>query len=202
MSNEQKNFKEILENIDLEDLRSESKIKENIISVITGKENINIPSEKATIDEAEEIWSKLDKTLDTKLGFGLAAIQIGINKRVGLVKYNNKTYKLLNTRIIKKDNPIVIYDEGCLSLPGKTINTERYSKVEIEDDILGNLTLDMSSDGLLPIVFQHEVDHFNGKTIFDRQLKPIRKGKKIGRNELCPCGSGKKYKKCCLTNNF
>ncbi len=21
---------------------------------------------------------------------------------------------------------------------------------------------------------------------------------KIGRNELCPCGSGKKYKKCCL----
>lgn len=30
----------------------------------------------------------------------------------------------------------------------------------------------------------------------DRQL-PIRKGKKIGRNEPCPCGSGKKYKKCC-----
>ncbi len=25
-----------------------------------------------------------------------------------------------------------------------------------------------------------------------------RTGKKIGRNELCPCGSGKKYKKCCL----
>ncbi|WP_425447451.1 SEC-C metal-binding domain-containing protein [Dethiothermospora halolimnae] len=24
------------------------------------------------------------------------------------------------------------------------------------------------------------------------------KGKKIGRNEPCPCGSGKKYKKCCL----
>ena len=21
---------------------------------------------------------------------------------------------------------------------------------------------------------------------------------KIGRNDLCPCGSGKKYKKCCL----
>ncbi len=23
----------------------------------------------------------------------------------------------------------------------------------------------------------------------------------IGRNELCPCGSGKKYKKCCLQKN-
>jgi preprotein translocase subunit SecA len=26
---------------------------------------------------------------------------------------------------------------------------------------------------------------------------PVRKGDKIGRNDLCPCGSGKKYKKCC-----
>ena len=27
--------------------------------------------------------------------------------------------------------------------------------------------------------------------------KPIEAEKKVGRNELCPCGSGKKYKKCC-----
>ena len=27
---------------------------------------------------------------------------------------------------------------------------------------------------------------------------PIRKDKKPGRNEMCPCGSGLKYKKCCL----
>lgn len=26
---------------------------------------------------------------------------------------------------------------------------------------------------------------------------PVRKERKIGRNEPCPCGSGKKYKKCC-----
>jgi preprotein translocase subunit SecA len=29
-------------------------------------------------------------------------------------------------------------------------------------------------------------------------IKPPRKKKKIGRNDPCPCGSGKKYKKCCL----
>ncbi len=28
----------------------------------------------------------------------------------------------------------------------------------------------------------------------------IRKEKKIGRNDPCPCGSGKKYKKCCGRN--
>ena len=30
--------------------------------------------------------------------------------------------------------------------------------------------------------------------------KPIRKGEKVGRNDPCPCGSGKKYKKCCGIN--
>ena len=30
-----------------------------------------------------------------------------------------------------------------------------------------------------------------------KKLQPVRVGKKIGRNDPCPCGSGKKYKKCC-----
>jgi len=32
------------------------------------------------------------------------------------------------------------------------------------------------------------------------EKKPVRKGAKVGRNDLCPCGSGKKYKKCCGMN--
>lgn len=31
--------------------------------------------------------------------------------------------------------------------------------------------------------------------------KPVVKEDKIGRNDLCPCGSGKKYKKCCGANS-
>jgi len=30
------------------------------------------------------------------------------------------------------------------------------------------------------------------------EKKPVVKGQKIGRNDPCPCGSGKKYKKCCM----
>ena len=30
-----------------------------------------------------------------------------------------------------------------------------------------------------------------------KKMNTIVKGKKIGRNDPCPCGSGKKYKKCC-----
>lgn len=29
----------------------------------------------------------------------------------------------------------------------------------------------------------------------------VRVGPKVGRNDSCPCGSGKKYKKCCIEND-
>lgn len=55
------------------------------------------------------------------------------------------------------------------------------------------------------------VSNFNGKTMFsfripsyaaidfckDGYMRPIVNEKQVGRNEPCPCGSGKKYKKCC-----
>ena len=33
------------------------------------------------------------------------------------------------------------------------------------------------------------------------EKKPVRKAVKIGRNDPCPCGSGKKYKNCCLAKD-
>ena len=50
------------------------------------------------------------------------------------------------------------------------------------------------------ICIQHEIDHLMGNTIHDRENKPkpIVTKKSIGRNEPCYCGSGKKYKRCCL----
>lgn len=41
---------------------------------------------------------------------------------------------------------------------------------------------------------------FNFSHKLDQHLKPIKAEPKIGRNEKCPCGSGKKYKKCCINN--
>ena len=45
-------------------------------------------------------------------------------------------------------------------------------------------------------------DEETRKRLFLEQRKSgtIRKEKKIGRNDTCPCGSGKKYKKCCGRN--
>ena len=45
---------------------------------------------------------------------------------------------------------------------------------------------------------REEVNKVTGTNKDDTVAKgPIKKAKKIGRNDLCPCGSGKKYKNCC-----
>jgi len=181
-------FKDVLNNID--------KVEVTPISIITGIENISTPCTDATMEEAMKIWPILEVSLDPRIGHGLAAIQIGIFKKVAIVIHDNKILRLLNTRIVSMTSPIVIWGEGCLSLPKKVVNTERFTTITIEDDIMGKAVIN-SDAGLLPIIIQHEVDHFEGKTILDHQLKPIRK-EKIGRNDPCPCGSGQKYKKCCL----
>jgi peptide deformylase len=182
-------FKDTLNNIDKEEVIP--------VSIITGIDNIKISCTEATMAEAEKIWPILEASLPSNIGHGLAAIQIGIPKKIAIIKYNNKIHRLLNTRLVEGENLITVWGEGCLSLPNKIVNTERFSKITIQDDMVGKAIID-TSDGLLPVIFQHEIDHFEGTTILDHQLKPIRKENKIGRNSLCLCGSGKKYKKCCL----
>ena len=40
----------------------------------------------------------------------------------------------------------------------------------------------------------------NGASDGTDKKRPVKKGEKVGRNDPCPCGSGKKYKKCCGAN--
>ena len=48
------------------------------------------------------------------------------------------------------------------------------------------------------VVIQHELDHFDGALYFDHIQSPVKNSFTIGRNEPCVCGSGRKFKKCCI----
>jgi preprotein translocase subunit SecA len=54
-----------------------------------------------------------------------------------------------------------------------------------------NLEKLLSAKAANPVKFQYNTDERSSKG------KTVVKGKKVGRNAPCPCGSGKKYKKCC-----
>ena len=89
--------------------------------------------------------------------------------------------------------------EGCLTWKGRTIVAERSRFVEVSYyDMDGNLHKGEVYKGFDAQIWQHEVNHLNGVAEdvqdFFAGPPPI----EAGRNEPCPCGSGKKYKKCCL----
>lgn len=150
--------------------------------------------------EKEKIFAKLGVALfQSEIpGVGLAAIQIGYPIRAAIVRFDKLSLNLINPKILEFDNPTAFYNEACLSLPGKTINTKRFNQITVEWTNEKGEKKKAAFTGLEAIVLQHEIDHMEGLLITDRQLEPyIRETRKIGRNEKCPCGSGKKYKKCC-----
>jgi peptide deformylase len=176
------------------------------ITIVTDDELLSFGSisvgPKENIDELIE---KMKQVLrDHPEGVGLSAPQIGVYKRVIVVRLpgdpKTKTetvyYTFVNPIILDKDRCFIFRREGCLSFPGQFISTLRYRRVTVKDDYNLNESGEKMTrifSGMMAVVLQHEVDHLNGVTIFDRMKK------EIGRNEKCPCGSGKKYKKCCIS---
>ena len=158
---------------------------------------------RVSVEEGETIAGKLFQVLNKRGdGIGLAANQVGIDASVAVVNVKEPIV-LINPKIVRKEEETRYY-EGCLSFPKKGCHTKRYKIVEVEtDNIESNMTFgagDTDLDLLESVCVQHEIDHLKGMRILDRAMElTIRRDKpKIGRNEPCPCGSEKKYKKCCI----
>ena len=158
---------------------------------------------RVTVEEGYEIARELFQILNKRGdGIGLAANQVGIDASVAVVNVKEPIV-LVNPKIVRKEEEVRDY-EGCLSFPKKGCHTKRYKTIEVKvDNIESNMTFgagDTDTDLLESVCVQHEIDHLNGMRILDRAQELIfrRDKPKIGRNEPCPCGSGKKYKKCCL----
>lgn len=144
--------------------------------------------EKTSLSEGLKIGSVLISELEkNKNGIGLAAPQIGINKRVFVIKKDLKESPriFINPVILKKENPFLNINEGCLSFPKSFVNTIRYRNIQAIDD-LNQEPYELS--GLDAICFEHENDHLDGIIMFDK-----REPKKY---DLCFCDSKKKYKFC------
>ena len=163
--------------------------------------------EVSSVEEGEEIGAQLLKELtETKSEIGLAANQVGINKRVCVINVKEPLV-LINPKIVETSEETFVFPEGCLSFPNKHVRTTRFVEVTVEaDNHEGQLSFSADSedvnDAFECACVQHEIDHLNGFTMFDREWKqqPIRVEKKIGRNEKVTITDGTetkilKYKK-------
>lgn len=168
--------------------------------IITNNEELlKRPCEDATIDEIGSIIDQLETELanSAKLGrpgIGLAAPQIGILKKVAIVRLG-KDYNvnLINCNIEKGFDEDIFRNEGCLSFPGRLEDTKRFQQIIVKDNL--KFPKSFVASGLFAVAIQHELDHIGGILLPDRTL--IKPKFKCRPNDLCECGSCKKYKRCC-----
>jgi peptide deformylase len=174
--------------------------------IIVDQKKLRNVSSEVSFEKGQEVVKLLLEEIP-ETAVGLAAIQIGLSDRVFITKFRKnrhewkdpliEEYELIewiNPQIEEYEKETIISDEGCLSIPNKKVKVKRNTQISVSTqasikDRKKFVLLDEEA-----VIFQHEFDHLNGILIIDKIYK---QEKKVGRNDFCPCGSGKKFKKCC-----
>ena len=127
----------------------------------------------------KEIKKLMDDMLETMYaapGIGLAAVQVGVLKRVIVIDLSKEDEKktplfIVNPEIIFKSNDLVSYEEGCLSIPNQFAEVKRPSSCKINFLDYNGKKKEMHAEGLLATCIQHEIDHLNGILFIDHLSK-------------------------------
>tara|TARA_B100002051_G_C16685911_1_gene612592 strand:+ start:548 stop:1075 length:528 start_codon:yes stop_codon:yes gene_type:complete len=147
-----------------------------IKNIITEPNKILRQVSKPVEQVGKEEQNLMDDMLDTMYsakGIGLAAIQIGVPKRIIVLdildkeKKENKPMYFVNPVIKNKNSDLSTYEEGCLSVPNQFAEIDRPSNCEVEYlDYNGEKKL-LKAEGLLSTCIQHEMDHLEGILFID-----------------------------------
>ena len=146
---------------------------------------ITVPNEllKKTSDPIEKVGDNekrlvkdLFETMYNSNGIGLAAVQVGILKRILVIDVSTKEEKknpmcFINPVIKKISDEKSVYEEGCLSIPDTFIEIERPKICDVEYINLEGKLKYIKCDGLLSTCLQHEINHLDGKLIIDNLSK-------------------------------
>ncbi|MCE5191635.1 MAG: peptide deformylase [Actinomycetia bacterium] len=108
-------------------------------------------------------------------GVGLAASQLGIQKRVIVFDIQDELGAICNPVIIERSAETAIDEEGCLSVPGINVPIERAVSIVCEGVSIDGERVVLEADDLLARVLQHEIDHLDGVIILDRLAPEQRK---------------------------
>ncbi len=150
---------------------------------------ISKPVEKVSQEE-QKLMDDMLETMYSANGIGLAAIQIGVPKRI-IVMDLSKDEKIkepryfINPKIMNKDTLKSTYEEGCLSVPNQFAEIDRPKRCDVEYlDYNGEKKL-LKAEGLLATCIQHEMDHLEGILFID-YLSKLKKSiiiKKLSKNK-------------------
>ena len=153
-------------------------------AVSTDVEKVDSEIRKLVGDMAESMYAAD--------GIGLAAVQIGVPKRVIVIDLDQKEGKknpraFINPRILWASEEMAVFEEGCLSVPEIWDDVERPARIKAEYLDIDGKKVELEADGMLATCLQHEMDHLNGVLFIDHlsrlkrsmAIKKLTKAKKL-----------------------
>ena len=131
----------------------------------------SLPVEKVD-EDLQRLMNDMLETMYAAPGIGLAAIQIGVPKRVIVLDIARKDTPrnpmyFVNPEIISKSQNNSTYEEGCLSVPGQFAEIERPDKCHIRYLDYYDHPKELKAEGMLATCIQHELDHLEGILFID-----------------------------------
>lgn len=148
-----------------------------VIKIVTKAEHEDFLRKKSR--EVTEITPRIITLLDDMIetmraanGCGLAAVQVGVLRRIVVIETPEGLFELINPVIIKKSG-CQESAEGCLSVPGEWGLTKRPNKVTVEATNRNGERYQLTGEGLLAKAICHEVDHLDGILYTDKVIKML-----------------------------
>src|SRR5437763_2616121 len=148
--------------------------------------------------DVAQLVEDLAETMYAAPGVGLAATQVGVGQRVIVLDIHRedeapgkRLLKLINPEIAEREGEVV-WEEGCLSVPGLSAPVKRARRVLVRAWTAQEREVQVEAEELLAVVLQHEIDHLDGRLFLDRlsrlkrdlyrarQRKLERQGRKTG----------------------
>ena len=161
-----------------------------------GQETLRTPANRIgkVDDEIRRLAKDMLITMYSAKGIGLAAPQVGVQKRILVIDLNFEDSDappnvFINPEIISSSASLDTYEEGCLSIPGVYLNVLRPSSIKLSyRDEMGR-PKKMNAEGLMARCIQHEIDHLNGVLFVDKvtdqdELKKQLKENKFNENDV------------------
>ena len=142
--------------------------------IITDKKQLSKVCKPVDYKQSRQIANKMimfmlsNKNIN-KNSIGLACNQLGLPGRIIIIKIKNKWVYFINPDITYKSDETIITEEGCLSVPNKTIKVKRSKEINISF-IKDGRAKPSHYKNMDAIVIQHEIDHLNGILITDKEL--------------------------------
>src|SRR3569833_740591 len=136
----------------------------------------------AVTPDIRKLVRDMADTMYAAPGVGLAATQVDVHKRVIVIdisEHKDELRVFINPELLAAEGEAEC-EEGCLSVPGYYDKVTRAASITVRARDARGEPFELTTDGLLAVCIQHEMDHLEGK-VFVEHLSSLKRARLLAK---------------------